>query len=121
MSVRGLLPFRVFIRVTLRAALRANEVREDDIVTVGALVGCARKCGCDPGCAADRRAARKHERNRCKRVTREALRLMHPTLAQGYDVVVIIRGGIGELTGRDVAERSLGEIFRKTGLLARER
>jgi ribonuclease P protein component len=61
------------------------------------------------------------KRNRCKRVTREALRLMHPTLAQGYDVVVIVRGGVEELTGRDVAERSLGEIFRKTGLLARER
>lgn len=69
---------------------------------------------------AGKRIGKAHERNRCKRVTREALRLLHPTLEQGYDVVVIVRGGVSELTGRDVAERALGEIFRRTGLLKRD-
>ena len=66
---------------------------------------------------AGKRIGKAHERNRCKRVTREALRLMDPGLEQGHDVVVIVRGGVDELTGRDVAERSLAEIFRKTRLL----
>ena len=66
---------------------------------------------------AGKRIGKSHERNRCKRVTREALRLMNPTLKQGYDVVIIVRGGVTELTGRDVAENALGEIFRKTKLL----
>jgi ribonuclease P protein component len=70
---------------------------------------------------AGKRIGKSHERNRCKRVTREALRLMDPTLKQGYDVVVIVRGGIEELTGRDVAERALTEIFRKTRVLEQER
>lgn len=69
---------------------------------------------------AGKRIGKAHERNRCKRVTREALRLMHPTLKQGYDIVVIVRGGITELTGREVAERALTEIFRKTKLLEQE-
>jgi ribonuclease P protein component len=69
---------------------------------------------------AGKRIGKSHERNRCKRVTREALRLMNPTLKQGYDIVIIVRGGISELTGRDVAERSLAEIFRKTKLLDQE-
>ena len=70
---------------------------------------------------AGKRIGKSHERNRCKRVTREALRLMNPTLKQGYDVVIIVRGGIAELTGRDVAEVALTEIFRKTRLLEQER
>ena len=70
---------------------------------------------------AGKRIGKSHERNRCKRVTREALRLMDPDLEQGHDVVVIVRGGVDELTGRDVAERSLAEIFRKTRILKQER
>lgn len=68
---------------------------------------------------AGKRVGKSHERNRCKRVTREALRLLDPILGQGYDVVVIIRGGVSELTGRDVADRALRELFRKTKLLDR--
>jgi ribonuclease P protein component len=69
---------------------------------------------------AGKRVGKSHDRNRCKRVTREALRLINPSLAQGYDVVVIVRGGVSELTGRDVASQALTEIFRKTRLLEKE-
>jgi ribonuclease P protein component len=69
---------------------------------------------------AGKRIGKSHERNRCKRVTREAIRLLQPSLRQGYDVVVIVRGGVTELTGRDVAERALTEIFRKTRLLEKD-
>lgn len=62
---------------------------------------------------AGKRIGKSHERNRCKRVAREALRLLDPRLKHGYDVVIIVRGGVTELTGRDVAERALHDIFRK--------
>lgn len=66
---------------------------------------------------AGKRIGKSHERNRCKRVTREALRLMDTRLKQGHDIVIIVRGGVAELTGRDVAERALLDIFRKTRML----
>lgn len=66
---------------------------------------------------AGKRIGKAHERNRCKRVSREALRQLDPSLKQGEDVVVIVRGGISELTGLDVAMHALSEIFRKTRLL----
>ena len=69
---------------------------------------------------AGKRVGKAHDRNRCKRVTREALRLMNPSLRQGYDVVIIVRGGVAELSGLEIAQRSLGEIFRKVNLLDRE-
>jgi ribonuclease P protein component len=69
---------------------------------------------------AGKRVGKAHERNRCKRVTREALRQINPSIKQGYDVVVIVRGGVSELTGLDVAQRSLLEIFRRAKLLDRE-
>lgn len=68
---------------------------------------------------AGKRIGKAHDRNRCKRVTREALRLLEPTLEQGNDVVVILRGGQRELTDRDAASRALSDIFRKLGLFAR--
>ena len=69
---------------------------------------------------AGKKVGKSHDRNRCKRVTREAIRHLGPSLAQGYDVVVIVRGGVSELTGRDVALQALIEIFRKAHLLENE-
>ncbi len=67
---------------------------------------------------AGRKIGKAHERNRCKRVTREALRRFDARLEQGLDVVIIVRGGVEELASLAVAERALGEIFRKAKVLA---
>ena len=49
------------------------------------------------------------QRNRCKRLIREAMRELHPRLQPGHDVVLIARGGIEELTGLDAA---MGHLIR---------
>jgi ribonuclease P protein component len=66
---------------------------------------------------AGKKIGKAHERNRCKRLVREAVRHLDPELAQGYDVVFILRGGVDELTGFDAADASLREIFRRARLL----
>lgn len=66
---------------------------------------------------AGKRVGKAVQRNRCKRLVREALRHLHPTLQQGYDIVVIVRGGTDELTGYAVAASTLERIFRRAGLL----
>jgi ribonuclease P protein component len=57
------------------------------------------------------------QRNRLKRVTREALRALHPELRPGHDVVVIIRGTVEELPGANEARELLTRMFRRAGLL----
>jgi ribonuclease P protein component len=57
------------------------------------------------------------QRNRLKRVTREALRALHPDLRPGYDLVVIIRGTVAELPGSEEARRLLARMVRRAGLL----
>jgi len=56
------------------------------------------------------------ERNRCKRLVREALRGLHPRLQSGYAVAVIVRGGPDQLTGKDIAVDHLTRIFTNAGL-----
>ncbi|MFN8592184.1 MAG: ribonuclease P protein component [Thermomicrobiales bacterium] len=56
------------------------------------------------------------QRNRLKRVTREALRHLHPSLRAGFDVVIIIRGTVEELPGSREAEERLARMFAKAGL-----
>jgi ribonuclease P protein component len=60
------------------------------------------------------------ERNRCKRLVREALRGMHPNLKQGYDIAIIARGGPDQLTGLPVATELLTRIFSRAGLLEKQ-
>ena len=57
------------------------------------------------------------QRNRLKRVTREALRQLHPELRPGFDLVVIIRGTIAELPGSAEARQLLTRMLRRAGLL----
>lgn len=57
------------------------------------------------------------QRNRLKRVTREALRGLHPELRAGFDLVVIIRGTIDELPGARDAHAILSRMLRRAGLL----
>lgn len=89
----------------------------------GPLVARILRNGLDPArnrytVVAGKRVGKSHDRNRCKRVTREAIRLLDPELAQGFDVVLIVRGGPDELTGLDVARAALESIFRKAKLLS---
>jgi ribonuclease P protein component len=57
------------------------------------------------------------QRNRLKRITREALRALHPQLRPGYDLVVIVRGTVAELPGSREAQALLERLTRRAGLL----
>lgn len=57
------------------------------------------------------------QRNRLKRLVREAIRHLHPALKPGHDVAIIVRGTVEEMPGLAEAEASLGRIVRRAGLL----
>jgi ribonuclease P protein component len=78
--------------------------------------------GADPprnryGVVAGRKSGGSVQRNRLKRVTREALRELHPELSPGYDLVVIIRGTLDELPGSEEALHLMTRMLRRAGLL----
>lgn len=58
------------------------------------------------------------KRNRVKRLCREAIRLLHPRLATGYDVVVIIRGQATELPTYDVTRQIMERLLLRARMLA---
>jgi ribonuclease P protein component len=57
------------------------------------------------------------QRNRLKRVTREALRALHPRLQPGFDCVIILRGTVEELPSTAVALDMLTVMFQRAGIL----
>ena len=69
------------------------------------------------GVIAGRKSGGSVQRNRLKRVTREALRVLHPELRPGYDLVVVIRGTVDELPGSGEAQRLLARMLHRAGLL----
>jgi ribonuclease P protein component len=69
------------------------------------------------GVVAGRKSGGSVQRNRLKRVTREALRELDPQLRPGYDLVVIIRGTVDELPGSGEARHLLTRMLRRAGLL----
>ena len=60
------------------------------------------------------------QRNRLKRLTREALRGYHPHLKPGHDIAIIVRGDLIELPTLIEAQATLRRIFTKAGLFAPE-
>lgn len=58
------------------------------------------------------------QRNRARRVVREALRLRHPELRTGHDIVVIVRGTYDQLPDLATAQPIVDRIVRRAGLLA---
>ena len=63
------------------------------------------------------------ERNRVKRLLREAFKGAQGSLRAGYDVVVVARPAVSELADRRGlagVESSLGELLRKGGVLETE-
>lgn len=58
------------------------------------------------------------QRNRLKRLTREALRGFHPHLKPGHDIAIIVRGDSTELPTLERAQAVLERIFTKAALFA---
>ena len=61
------------------------------------------------------------QRNRVKRLVREALRHLHPTLAPGFDLAVIVRGKAEEIPTYAVARPLVERIVGRAGMLGESR
>jgi ribonuclease P protein component len=75
----------------------------------------------DPGhnrytVVAGKRVGKAVDRNRAKRVVREAVRLRHPQLRPGHDIVVVIRGTHDQLPDLATAQPIIDRIIRKARL-----
>ena len=58
------------------------------------------------------------QRNRAKRIIREAYRALEPRISRGWDFVFVARGRTPRLKSADL-ERAMGGIFRNAGILQR--
>lgn len=66
---------------------------------------------------AGKRCGNSVQRNRLKRIVREALRAWHPILHQGYDLAFICRGGVDEMPDLAAAQKTLKHILDRTDLV----
>jgi len=66
---------------------------------------------------AGKRVGKAVDRNRAKRLCREAIRLYHPRLAPGHDLVVIVRGEAAELPSFEQARIIIERLLTRARLL----
>lgn len=66
---------------------------------------------------AGKRCGKAVQRNRLKRLVREALRGFHPHLRTGYDIAFICRGTVDEMPTLVEAQTALTRIFTRASLL----
>lgn len=66
---------------------------------------------------AGKRCGKAVDRNRLKRLTREALRGFHPYLRTGFDIAFVCRGNVEEMPTLLEAQTALERIFVKGNLL----
>jgi len=72
------------------------------------------------GFAVGKRVGGSVERNRAKRLMREAIRAVHPQLQQGYDILLIARNSFrDETTLHEVAEQ-LDKLIHRAGIRTAE-
>lgn len=67
---------------------------------------------------AGKKSGKSVQRNRLKRVTREAIRGFHPFLRQGFDIAIVCRGTVNEMPGLAEAQQTLERIFTRASLFA---
>ncbi len=70
---------------------------------------------------AGKKCGKSVQRNRLKRITREAIRGFHPFLRQGFDIAIVCRGTVVEMPGLPEAQETLERIFTRAALLEHPR
>jgi ribonuclease P protein component len=68
------------------------------------------------GFAVGKRVGGAVERNRAKRLMREAIRVRHNRLAQGHDLLLIARNSFHDATTLDEVSRQLDGLLTRAGL-----
>lgn len=71
------------------------------------------------GFVASKKVGTSHVRNRCKRILREAMRQLLPSLPSGYDLIVVARPPLAE-QGFQVIYEEMAKLLRKAKLVERE-
>lgn len=67
------------------------------------------------GFVVGKRLGKAHDRNRAKRRLREAVRLVYPHIAPGYDLVFVVRASVLHVPFSELLQ-ALAEVLRRAGL-----